>query len=136
MRIFRKLLLAGAFALGAGQALANPCGFEEQGRIVVTGYAVGATAVPADQKERLDKFIETAKFRHEICVFAQVDKQGTKEANIKVATKRAEGVRKYLVSKGVPADAIKIAKQEEAFTFFGLLPSDQDDDRRVFVTHN
>ena len=86
MRIFRKLLLAGAFALGAGQALANPCGFEEQGRIVVTGYAVGATAVPADQKERLDKFIETAKFRHEICVFAQVDKQGTKEANIKVAT--------------------------------------------------
>lgn len=134
--MFRKLLFAGLFALAAGPALANPCGFGEQGRMVVTGYAVGATAIPADQKARLDEFIETAKYRDGVCVFAQVDKQGTKEANIKVATGRAEAVRKYLVSKGVPADAIKIAKQEEAFTFFGLLPSDQQDDRRVFVTHN
>jgi len=136
MRIFRKLLIAGAFALAAGQALANPCGFEERGRVMVTGYAVGATAIPADQKEGLDKFIETAKFRDGVCVFAQVDKQGSEEANIKVATKRAETVRKYLISKGVKAEAIKVAKQEEAFTFFGLLKEDQQKDRRVFVTHN
>jgi len=136
MGMFRKLILAGLFALAAGPVLANPCGFQEKGRVLVTGYAVGATAIPADQKERLDKFIETAKFRDGVCVFAQVDKQGSKEANARVATSRAETVRKYLISKGVPAASIKVAKQEEAFTLFGLLPSDQDDDRRVFVTHN
>lgn len=136
MRILRKLLIAGAFALVAGPALANPCGFQERGRVMVTGYAVGETAIPADQKEGLDKFIETAKFRDGVCVFAQVDKQGSKEANIRVATQRAETVRKYLISHGVPTDAIKIAKQEEAFTLFGLLKDDQQKDRRVFVTHN
>ncbi len=34
------------------------------------------------------------------------------------------------------ADAIKIGTQEKALTLFGLLSSDQDDDRRVYVTHD
>jgi hypothetical protein len=127
---------AALFSLLAMPALANPCGFKEEGRMVVVGYAVGATAIPADQKDKLAKFAETAKARFGICIFAQVDKQGSEAANLKVANGRAEAVRKFLLSKGVREDAIKVAKQEEAFTFFGLLPSDQDDDRRVFVTHD
>lgn len=79
---------------------------------------------------------DTARFRDGVCVFAQVDKQGSKEANIRVADGRADAVRRFLISKGVPAGAIKIGKQEEAFTLFGLLKEDQDDDRRVFVTFN
>lgn len=128
--------LAAALILAAAPALANPCGFEERGRMVVVGYAVGATAVPGDQKEKLAEFAETAKFRDGVCVFAQVDKQGSEEANIRVANGRADGVKKFLISKGVPADSIKIGKQEKGFTVFGLLKSDQDDDRRVVVTHN
>jgi len=131
-----SLPAAVALMLAAAPALANPCGFDERGRIVVTGYPVGGTAIPADQKPRLSEFAETAKFRDGICVFAQVDKQGTKEANIRVANARAETVRKYLMAKGVPANAIKIGKQEKGFTLFGLLKDDQKDDRRVFVTHN
>ena len=104
--------------------------------MVVVGYAVGATAIPADQKAKLAEFAETAKFRDGICVFAQVDKQGTEAANKRVADGRADAVRKFLRSKGVRAEAIKIGKQEKAFTLFGLLPSDQGDDRRVFVTHD
>lgn len=134
--MFRKLVLAGLFVLAASPALANPCGFKERGRVMITGYAVGETSIPADQKEGLDKFIETAKFRDGICVFAQVDKQGTKAANERVAAQRAETVEKYLVSRGVKAESIKIAKQEEGFTLFGLLSDDQQKDRRVFVTHN
>lgn len=136
MFMLRKIIIAGLFMLAAVPALANPCGFEERGRMLVSGYAVGATAIPADQKQRLDQFIETAKFRDNICVFAQVDKQGSKQANIKVAKQRAATVRKYLIAKGVPADAIKVAKQEKGFTLFGLLPKDQAEDRRVYVTHN
>lgn len=132
----KALLLVIAVVLPATVALANPCGFEERRRMVVKGYDVGQTAIPADEKRRLAEFAETAKFRDSICVFAQVDKQGSKEANIRVATGRAENVRSFLIGQGVPAGAIEIRKQVEAFTLFGLLPSDQSDDRRVYVTHN
>jgi hypothetical protein len=128
--------VAALLSLAATPALANPCGFEEKGRMVVVGYAVGATAVLADQRARLAKFAATAKFRDGICVFAQVDKQGTEAANIRVANGRAGAVRRFLLSKGVRGDTIQIGKQEKAFTLFGLLSSDQDDDRRVMVTHD
>lgn len=128
------LPLAAVLILLAAPALANPCGFEERGRMVVVGYGVGATAIPADQKPRLAEFAETARFRSGVCVFAQVDKQGSDAANERVASGRAEAVRKFLIAKGVPADVIKIAKQDEAFTLFGLLKKDQPADRRVYVT--
>lgn len=129
-------LIALMAALPAGAALANPCGFEERGRMVVTGYDVGQTSIPADQKPGLVEFAKTAKFRHDVCVFAQVDKQGSKAANQRVANGRAENVRRFLLDQGVPDDAIEIGLQKEAFTLFGLLPSDQGDDRRVYVTHD
>lgn len=136
----RRILAALLVALPAGAlstaALANPCGFEERGRMVVTGYGVGQTAIPGDQQAKLAAFAETAKFRNGICVFAQVDEQGSEAANTRVAEGRAEGVRRFLAARGVPGDAIRVGRQEKAFTLFGLLPSDQDDDRRVFVTHD
>lgn len=132
----RFAILTVILALGATSALANPCGFDEAGKVVVVGYATGATAVPADQKEKLAEFAETAKHRFEICIFAQVDKQGSKAANERVAEGRAKAVRDFLKTKGVKADTIKIATQDKAFTLFGLLKDDQDDDRRVMVTHN
>lgn len=122
--------------LPATGALANPCGFDESRRMVVKGYGVGQTAIPVEEKRRLAEFAETAKFRDGVCVFAQVDEQGSKEANVRVATRRAENVRSFLISQGVPARAIETRRQVEAFTLFGLLPSDQSDDRRVYVTHN
>ena len=134
--MIRTLLAAGLVVLLAAPALANPCGLKEKGRMVVVGYAVGATAVPGDQQARLAEFAATAKFRDGICVFAQVDKQGSKEANARVANGRAEAVRKFLLSKGVRDDTIRIGTQEKAFTLFGLLKDDQSADRRVYVTHN
>ncbi len=133
---FETVLVAALLSLAVTPALANPCGFEEQGRMVVVGYAVGATAVPADQQAKLAKFAATAKFRDGICVFAQVDRQGSKAANKRVADGRAEAVRRFLLAKGVRAGTIQVDTQKKAFTLFGLLPSDQHDDRRVYVTHN
>jgi hypothetical protein len=132
----RTLIAAALLTLATAPAFANPCGFDERGKVLVVGYAVGATAVPNDQKDKLAKFAETAKYRDGICIFAQVDAQGSKEANARVAEGRAQKVRKFLISHGVSSDAIKIAKQEKGFTLFGLLPKDQDDDRRVMVTHD
>lgn len=132
----RFVLAALLAALPAGAALANPCGFAERGRMVITGYAVGQTAIPDDQKQKLAEFAETAKFRDGVCVFAQVDKQGSKAANERVAEGRARNVRAFLMARGVPDDSIRTRMQTEAFTLFGLLPKDQEDDRRVYVTHN
>lgn len=129
-------LLAALIIAPASMAMANPCGFEERGRMVVIGYDVGQTAVPAEARPRLAEFAETARFRDGVCVFAQVDDQGSDEANRRVATGRAENVRRFLLEKGVADQAIKVAQQAKAFTFFGVLSSDQDDDRRVYVTHN
>lgn len=134
--MFRTLIAAAIFALAATPAFSNPCGLKEQGRVVVVGYGVGATAIPDDQKEALAKFAETAKHRFGICIFAQVDKQGSEEANARIAEGRAQNVRKFLISHGVQAKSIQIAKQEKGFTLFGILPRNQDDDRRVFVTHD
>ncbi len=132
----RFLFVAALLMLPATVATANPCGFEERGRMVVTGYDVGQTAVPGDAKARLAEFAETARHRHGICVFAQVDDQGSEEANRRVAEGRAENVRRFLLEQGVPSQSIEVAKQAKAFTFFGLLPANQDDDRRVVVTHD
>ncbi|MBY8974543.1 OmpA family protein [Rhodobacteraceae bacterium NNCM2] len=132
----KTLITAIAFASLATTALANPCGFKQAGTIVIKGYPVGATAVPEAQKARLAQFAETAKHRYQICVFAQVDKQGSEEANRKVAQERANAVKAFLEAHGVAADTMKVAKQDDAFTFFGLLPEDQSADRRVVVTHD
>jgi outer membrane protein OmpA-like peptidoglycan-associated protein len=134
--ILLALMLAPMLALPAAPALANPCGFDESQRMVVVGYGVGATAIPADQKAKLAEFAETAKHRFHICVFAQVDEQGSDEANKRVAKGRADAVRRFLIDHGVNPETIKIAKQEKAFNLFGLLPKDREDDRRVYVSHD
>ena len=133
----KATLLATAMAfLMTTPVLAGPCGFDEAGRLVIKGYAIGATAVPAEQKARLTKFAETAKHRFGICIFAQVDATGSDEVNIKVAQARAANVRQFLASHGVPDDVMVNKKQDKAFTFFGLLSDDQANDRRVVVTHD
>ena len=132
----RQVFAAALLALLPLAAFANPCGFQEAGRLVVKGYPVGGTAIPASEKERLARFAETACHRFGICVFAQVDEQGTEAANERVATTRAAAVHDFLIARGVKRDTIRIALQEDAVTFFGLLPSDQADDRRVVATHD
>lgn len=127
---------AAVLALSWTAALANPCGFDEAGRVVVKGYAVGQTDIPEPEIERLTRFAETASHRYEICILAQVDQQGTRAANERVAEGRADKVRRFLVDHGVKPDAIRIVTRDEAMTFFGLLPADQPDDRRVVVTHD
>ncbi|MEM6906533.1 MAG: OmpA family protein [Pseudomonadota bacterium] len=130
----RFALMAAALILAAGPVLAAACGAGGDGMTVIE-YETGVTALSAEDKARLATFAKTAKFRDAVCIFAQVDAQGSEAANIQVAEGRAKTVERYLVSQGVPEDRILIAKQEEAFTFFGLLPDNRSNDRRVTVTY-
>ncbi|MEM6490015.1 MAG: OmpA family protein [Pseudomonadota bacterium] len=134
--MIRFTLTTVAMVLMANAALANPCGFKQRGKIVVEEYAIGETQVPAPERERLAAFAETAKFRSNICIFAQVDATGTDEANRRVAEARAQSVRRFLAERGVPDDRMAIEKEETSFTLFGLIDAEQGNDRRVTVTHD
>ena len=131
----RPVALAAALALLAVPALANPCGNGADKGMKVVNYATGVAALSREDKAMLADWAKTAKHRV-VCIFAQVDKQGSKAANEKVARDRAETARDFLVSQGVPRNNIAIALQDEAITFFGLLPTDQDDDRRITLMHD
>lgn len=131
----RHLILGIALVLGlALPVAAAECGAGGKGATSIH-YDTGKTALTAADKAKLKEFANQAKFSDSVCVFAQVDAQGSEAANKRVAAKRAENVKRYLVQAGVKADRILIAKAEEAFTLFGLLKEDSKNDRRVTVSY-
>ena len=113
---------------------AAECGAGGKGATTIN-YDTGQTTLTAEHKARLAEFAETAKFRDAVCVFAQVDAQGTAEANKRVANARAANVKKYLIAQGVPADRILIAEETSSTTLFGLLSADRAGERRVTVSY-
>lgn len=116
-------------------AVASPCDVAESG-LVVLKYNTGVTGLSADQKAKLDQFADVAKNRNSVCIRAQVDSQGSEEANRRVSTARGEAVRAYLASKGVRAEIMEIRVQAQAFTLFGLIDEDSQNDRRVTLTYH
>lgn len=132
-RWLSALAIAVAF-LTAAPTFAAECGKGGQGPVTIE-YATGQSALTRDHKRQLARFAETAKYRDWVCVFAQVDAQGSKAANKRLAQARAQKVKRFLISKGVKADRILIAREEKGNTLFGLLDDDQQNDRRVTVSY-
>lgn len=133
----RTPLLAALCLALPSLALANPCGTEERGKIVLKGYEIGQTAIPQAEVERLTRFAETAATRFELCVSASVDPTGSDAANKRVSDARAAAVVKFLTDRGADPDTIKISNVEKSqITLFGLLPDDRDSERTVYVSHN
>lgn len=132
MRTF--LLAASLAALTAAPALAAPCGAGGKG-VTTVHYDTGVTGLTGVAQTKLAEFSIQAKHADAVCIFAQVDAQGTEEANAKIAAGRAERVREFLVRQGVPEDRIQIAKEEEGITLWGLLSEDQQADRAVTVSY-
>ncbi len=131
--MIRPTLLAAVFLAGlAVPVLAAPCGAGGNGATTIH-YDVGVTSLTAEDKAALVEFAETAKFKDAVCIFAQVDAQGSDEANKKVAEGRAQTVRSHLIKSGVPEDRILIAKEVKGQALFGLL-DDSKNDRAVTVS--
>ncbi len=59
-------------------------------------------------REKLDQVAEALKNQadHKMIVEGHTDSQGTESSNIELSQRRAQTVRDYLVSRGVPADII------------------------------
>lgn len=135
MRKFTMLGIMLAMLASPGISLAAECGAGGKGAVSIL-YGTGKTALTKAHKIRLKPFVDIAKHRSAICIFAQVDAQGTKAANEQVAAARAENVRRYMIAQGVPGNRILIAKQNESFTLFGLFESDQEGERKVTVSYS
>jgi outer membrane protein OmpA-like peptidoglycan-associated protein len=131
IRILAGIATAAAFA---GAAAATPCDVARDG-LTILSYETGASALTDAQKAKLDQFADVGRHRDAVCIVAQVDKQGSAEANRKVANARGEAVRAYLESKGVRPVAMELKVQTEAITLFGLIGDDSAADRRVTVTY-
>ena len=126
--------VSAVFMMFASPTIAAECGKGGEGAVTIE-YATGKSAVTSEHRKLLAPFAETAKFRDWVCVFAQVDAQGSKAANIRIAEARAQKVKRFLISRGVKADRILIAKEEKGSTLLGLIGADQQGDRRVTVSY-
>ena len=134
MKFVVKAAAAALFASLATAAVASPCDNAQSGLLILE-YDTGVSALSADQKARLDAFADIAKHSNAVCVRAQVDAQGSAEANRRVSAARAENVRAYLAAKGVRADALEVQVQEQAFRPLGLLGAANQNERRVSLTY-
>lgn len=118
----------------AGTALAAPCDNANAG-MTVLHYDTGVTALTGEQQATLDAFADTAKHRDSVCIFAQVDSQGSDDVNRRVSQARGDAVFDYLAAKGVREAAMEVRTQGKAVTLFGLVDDDSQNDRRVVLTY-
>ena len=106
-----------ALALAATPAAA--CDIEP----VRVHFAPGSTALNADGRSGLDFYADLLpQYGGErvIRLTAHTDTTGRPETNLRLAQRRAERVRAYLISKGVPARRVQIENFGEAHARIAL----------------
>lgn len=84
---------------------------------IVMRFPYGSTEKEYDAKveEYLDKLAERVKKTGEkITLTGHTDNSGDEEFNIKLGQGRANGIRNFLVKKGVPADLITVSSKGES----------------------
>ncbi len=71
-------------------------------------FASGKSTLLAEAQKKLDSVAEALKNQedHKMVVEGHTDSQGTESSNVELGAKRAQAVRDYLVSRGVPSDKI------------------------------
>lgn len=71
-------------------------------------FASGKWVLLAEAQKKLDAVAEALKNQedHKMVVEGHTDSQGNENSNVELGGKRAQAVRDYLVSRGVPADKI------------------------------
>ncbi len=101
-------------------------------------YGFGKTGLDAAMRSRLDQIVEYIGLDpsvKRIRVDGWTDSKGFARINIKVARKRAQAVRDYLVGKGLPAEMIQvIAHHEKDVKFSNRTQAGRNANRRVEVT--
>ena len=127
---FYSTLFAAALAVITATPLsAEACGRNQ----FVIKYDVGSAEISQKDKVKLKQFAQIAKFRTQVCLFGQADSQGDPEFNDRLAKRRVELVREYLIVHGVDRDNFAVSTQQ-SITFGGILSDDNERERSVTVS--
>ena len=67
-------------------------------------FEVGQSGLSKEAQKKIDDLFDVVDghLSLKICVIGQADKQGDPEANKKLARKRAQSAKNYLIKKGIP----------------------------------
>jgi outer membrane protein OmpA-like peptidoglycan-associated protein len=81
-------------------------------------FSAGSAELPAPARELLDRWVATVASRTYPTRFelvGQTDRVGRRDANQRLSHRRADAVRRYLISRGVSGDLISMRAQGEDF---------------------
>ncbi len=107
-------------------------------RHTVFQYAFGQTSLDAGMRARLDQIAEYLQIDpsvKRIRIDGWTDSKGFARINLKVARKRAEAVRDYLIGKGLPAALFRVVPHHEKdVKFSNRTQAGRNRNRRVEIT--
>ena len=141
------LWLAFIVALGTGSSLGLPAAGEQESRCEVASgislppprvvhFDLDSTAIKAKYRRDLDalarRYTGNPNFR--LCLTGQADNSGNKDYNRRLALRRAQAVKTYLVERGLRPAGIATRVRGEVFgdSFLSALSEDETN-RRVEV---
>lgn len=99
-------------------------------------FGFDSAVLNADSKKTLDTVAEWLNSKEEIKIILEghCDERGTREYNLALGQKRAEAVKKYLVSKNINSNRIKVVSfGKEKPEFLGTGESVWSKNRRTVV---
>ena len=99
-------------------------------------FGFDSVVLSADSKKTLDTVAEWLDSKEEIKIILEghCDERGTREYNLALGQKRAEAVKKYLVSKNINSNRIKVVSfGKEKPEFLGTGESVWSKNRRTVV---
>ena len=99
-------------------------------------FGFDSAVLSADSKKTLDTVAEWLDSKEEIKIILEghCDERGTREYNLALGQKRAEAVKKYLVSKNINSNRIKVVSfGKEKPEFLGTGESVWSKNRRTVV---
>jgi len=103
-------------SVAATQRTSKPSASTEQGQQSFAGFATGTAKVPTNAMPKIDELVTTLKNNPEqqVMIEGHTDNVGSPDYNDSLAMKRAEAVRKALVSRGIDPSRIALRSYGEA----------------------
>jgi outer membrane protein OmpA-like peptidoglycan-associated protein len=104
-----------AVSVAAAQRTSKPSASTEQGQQSLAGFATGTAKLPANAMPKIDELATTLKNNpaQQVMIEGHADNVGSPDYNDALAMKRAEAVRKALVSRGIAPSRIALRSHGE-----------------------
>jgi outer membrane protein OmpA-like peptidoglycan-associated protein len=104
-----------AVSVAAAQRTSKPSASTEQGQQSLAGFATGTAKLPGNAMPKIDELATTLKNNpgQQVMIEGHADNVGSPDYNDALAMKRAQAVRKALVSRGIAPSRIALRSHGE-----------------------